>query len=729
MRVVTANVVWVFLRDQRKTGRAFAAACALLAWLPGAQAGVLMEEGFPYPAGSSLAANLPWSGSADASLGVVSGNLTLGSFPGTTPAGNMLQIGGGTGLNVYRNFSSAPITGAPGMSIYCSMLINCTVLPTGTNSQFIANLMEPGATAPNAPDDPLDLFVIPASGGYRLSISRAGGDRASAGAVLTLGSTHIIVLKYTYGTNGVNSLYIDPAAASPEPAFANARTEQGDDGGIDTGSNLQVVLFHSPASPLGATAGSFTVDTLRFGTQWADVIPQIIPLSAAGPQDQSACSGGPVMFSVAAAGTPPFSYQWRTNGMAIADATNATFTLLSATPVDTANGYDVVVNDANGSVTSRVAKLVLSFIAPAITVPPADQPLMPGTSNATFSVSASGDPPLSFQWRTNGVPILGATNSSYTLNNPVPADGSNSFDVVVSNPCGAATSSPAWILFPHAFLACAALPGFFSGVNLITTNSGGLNLYAWSSPDPAQPITNWVLEGPLQEQPLNDGTGNSRYSINVSPVVSPVYYLLGQNTSPPYLQPVPVQWITTDVYGNNYFYSDVLSVNSAGVLGFAAPPAITQQPLTQAVLTGKTVSYSVTASGAGPLSYQWYFNTNSVLPGATGATLTLDAVTTANAGVYMVVVTNAYGSVTSDSATLTVLPAPRLSARPTPGGVQLNAAGVAGGTYWVQAATNLGPPTVWVTVATNVADASGVVRFSDTNLSAGGRRFYRLVSP
>jgi len=720
----------MFLRDKLGRGRVFAAACGLLALLPGAQASVLLEEGFPYPAGSSLAANPPWSGSADASLGVVSGNLTLGTFPGTTPAGNMLQIGGGTGLNVYRNFSSSPITGAPGMSIYFSILINCTVLPTGTNAQFIACLMEPGATAPNAPDDPLDLFVIPASGGYRLSISRAGSDRASAGAVLTLGSTHIIVLKYTYGTNGVNSLYIDPAAASPEPAFANARTEQGDDGEIDTGSNLQVVLFHSPASPAGATAGSFAFDTLRFGTQWADVIPQTIPLSVAGPQDQSACSGSPVVFSVAAAGTPPFSYQWRINGMAVADETNATFTLLSATPVDAANGYDAVVGDASGgSVTSRVAKLVLSSLAPAITVAPADQPVMPGNSNATFSVSVLGDPPLSFQWRTNGVPIPGATNRSYTLWNPAPSDGSNSFDVVVSNPCGAATSSSAWILFPHAFLACAALPGFFSGVNLITTNSAGLSLYAWSSPDPTQPITTWVLEGPLQEQPLNDGTGNSRYSINVSPVVSPVYYLLGQSTTPPYLQPVPVQWITTDLYGNNYFYSDVLSVNSAGVLGFATPPAITQQPLTQAVLTGKTVNYSVTASGAGPLSYQWYFNTNSVLPGATGATLTLGAVTPANAGVYTVVVTNAYGTVTSDPALLTVLPAPQLSARPTPGGVQLNAAGVAGGTYWVQAATNLGSPTVWVTVATNVADASGVVRFSDTNLSAGARRFYRLVSP
>jgi hypothetical protein len=544
--------------------------------------------------------------------------------------------------------------------------------------------------------------------------------------LLATNTTHLIVMKFTFGTNGYASIYIDPSLGGSEPSFPNARTENDDDGGGYDAANLQVVRFHSPAAPV---QGTFTLDTVRIGTQWADVALLNRAPIAVGPQDQLVCSGSPAVFSVTTMGTPPFSYQWLTNGTTVAGATNDTYALPSPTPADAANNYSVVLSNAFGSATSRVATLVISYVAPAITLSPLNQPVMPGDSNATFSVSATGDPPLRFQWRTNGVPIPGAANNSYTLNNPGPSDGSNTFDVVVANVCGVATSSPALLLFPHAFLVCDALPGFFSGVNLITTNSIGMSLYAWSSPDPNQSITNWTLEGPLQEQPLNDGSGNSRYSINVNPVVSPVYYLLGQTTAGPYVQPVPVQWITTDIYGNNYFYSSLLTVNPGGTLDFSAPPAITQQPLAQTALVGKTVTYSVIVSGAGPLAYQWYFNATTPLPGATSATLALNAVNAANSGVYSVTVSNAYGSVTSTPASLAVLPAPQLSVRPTPGSVQLNAAGVAGDTYWLQAATSLNPPTAWVTVATNAADASGSVQFSDTNVSGSVGRFYRLVSP
>src|SRR5690606_4440773 len=50
---------------------------------------------------------------------------------------------------------------------------------------------------------------------------------------------------------------------------------------------------------------------------------------------------------------------------------------------------------------------------------------------ATFSVQASGDPPLTYQWRRDGVNISGATGSSYTLNPTDVADDGAQFDVVV----------------------------------------------------------------------------------------------------------------------------------------------------------------------------------------------------------------------------------------------------------------------------------------------------------
>lgn len=704
-----------------------AVAGALLSLLPPAQAAALLEEGFNYPAGSALAANLPWSGASSPSVAVVNGNLTLDSLPGTNPGGNMLQITAGTGASVYRNFTDPPVPSVPGTAVYFSALINAA--PTSTNSQFLASLLPAGATSTGGSSDPLDLFATAdASGNYRLSIRRGDSDRATAGVVLAPNTTHFIVLKFAFGTNGVNSLYVDPPLGGAEPAFANARTELSDDVGAVgfDAPNLQVVLFRSSS---GAAAGSFLFDTVRVSTTWADAAPLNQAPILAGPNNLTVCSGSPAVFSVATGGTPPFTYQWLTNGIAVDGATNATYPLPSPAAADTASGYSVVVSNAFGLTTSRVATLALSYNAPAITVSPANQPVMPGVSSVTFSASASGDPPLSFQWRTNGVAIPGATASSYTLNNPNTNVASSAFDVVVTNVCGVATSSSAVMLFPHGFLVSDALPGFFSGVNLITTNTSGMSLFAWSSPDPNLPIPSWSLEGPLQEQPLNDGSGNSRYSINVNPVVSPVYYLLGQTTAGPYLQPVPVQWITTDILGNNYFFTALLTLSPAGVLGFSAPPALIQSPLPQTVLVGKTVTYTVMASGAGPLAYQWYFNTTTALAGATDATLTLSAVTAASTGAYSVTVSNAFGGVTSTPAALTVVPAPQLRLLSSPGSVQLNAGGVAGGTYWLQAATDLTPPAIWVTVATNVADATGAVRFSDTNLSGSAGRFYRLVAP
>jgi len=59
---------------------------------------------------------------------------------------------------------------------------------------------------------------------------------------------------------------------------------------------------------------------------------------------------------------------------------------------------------------------------------------------ATFSVTATGSPPLQYQWRKNGANIPGATNSSYTTPATVATDNGSLFSVVVSNGGGSVTS-------------------------------------------------------------------------------------------------------------------------------------------------------------------------------------------------------------------------------------------------------------------------------------------------
>jgi hypothetical protein len=83
-------------------------------------------------------------------------------------------------------------------------------------------------------------------------------------------------------------------------------------------------------------------------------------------------------------------------------------------------------------------------------------------------------------------------------------------------------------------------------------------------------------------------------------------------------------------------------------------PAITAQPANQTVTAGQTATFSVTATGRSLLSYQWLEN-GTAISGATSAGYTTPATRTSDSGSsFQVTVSNSLGSVTSNSATLTV---------------------------------------------------------------------------
>jgi pectate lyase len=122
---------------------------------------------------------------------------------------------------------------------------------------------------------------------------------------------------------------------------------------------------------------------------------------------------------------------------------------------------------------------------------------------------------------------------------------------------------------------------------------------------------------------------------------------------------------TNPVYAadGQMFYC-VLVGGQAPPRGFA--PAIANQPADQTVTAGQTATFAVGASGTDPLSYQWYFNTNTLLSGAASSSLEIVNAQTNDVGGYSVVVTNSYGSVTSAVARLTVIAAaPVIATQPT----------------------------------------------------------------
>lgn len=98
------------------------------------------------------------------------------------------------------------------------------------------------------------------------------------------------------------------------------------------------------------------------------------------------------------------------------------------------------------------------------------------------------------------------------------------------------------------------------------------------------------------------------------------------------------------------------------------PAEIVSEPQSQSVYTNQSAVFTVSAIGSEPLSYQWFFNANTPIDYGTNAILTITNAQLADAGMYSVVVTNAFGADTSAPVTLTVsVPdAPVILAQPQP---------------------------------------------------------------
>jgi hypothetical protein len=100
------------------------------------------------------------------------------------------------------------------------------------------------------------------------------------------------------------------------------------------------------------------------------------------------------------------------------------------------------------------------------------------------------------------------------------------------------------------------------------------------------------------------------------------------------------------------------SVTSANatltVGGSPAGPVITTQPANLTVSLGAAATFTVAATGATPMTYQWYAGTDPIA-GATAASYTTPAtIPSDNGATFHVVVRNAAGSATSNDATLTI---------------------------------------------------------------------------
>jgi len=191
---------------------------------------------------------------------------------------------------------------------------------------------------------------------------------------------------------------------------------------------------------------------------------------------------------------------------------------------------------------------------------------------------------------------------------------------------------------------------------------------------------------------------------------------------------------------NNAGYYRVIVTNAAGAATsspalltvVSTKPIIFSQPQSAAVAVGATATFSVTAAGASPLRYQWYFNTVSnslgtMITGSTNSFLSFTAATNLDGRYYSVLITNALGKATSSPALFTAVTKPLIATNPQPQTV--NAGDTA--TFSVSA---IGPALTYQWYSNSVNTAIGTLLAGQTNsvypFTAGTNhngRYYSVV--
>lgn len=209
----------------------------------------------------------------------------------------------------------------------------------------------------------------------------------------------------------------------------------------------------------------------------------VAPTISTEPAAQSLYVGDIATFTAAVTGTPAPLMQWSKNGTAIMGANSATYSTPPLTAADDGSTFTLTATNSAGSVTSNAAKLTVAVKAPAVTKNPVSISVNDGAS-ATFSVTATGTAPLTFQWSRGPTAIAGATSSSYTLSKVTAADNGAVFTVNVSNSAGTATSNPATLtvnaVLPAITTQPAALTQFVGETATFSVAATGSALtYQW----------------------------------------------------------------------------------------------------------------------------------------------------------------------------------------------------------------------------------------------------------
>ncbi len=444
------------------------------------------------------------------------------------------------------------------------------------------------------------------------------------------------------------------------------------------------------------------------------------------PFDQSVPAGDTANFSVFAGGSTPLSYRWQknnsnlNNGGHYSGVTGATLTITGVDTNDVAS-YRCVVTNSIGSATSSSAMLTLATITTNACIGIVNSDAEGGFTVTNGNIIANGWAEFEGPYGTNvngydetvevhggahsqRIRVWGANGTSGGCYQRVPVNASANYSISVwmkafdgasrcylgVDPAGGSDMNAGNIVWSsfhtnqtwvQKTVNVTANSGYITVFYKVASSDGAKRNGYFDDASPPQ-----CVDSPptITQQPANQSTavgGDVTFSVGANGT-SPLSYQWQKNntnvnngghysgTTTPMLLISGADF--TDMGSYRCVVTNALgSTNSAAatltVTNATLPPEIIEHPSDLTVAMGDTATFEVLAGGSTPLSYRWQKNNVNLTDsghysGSTTPALTISDADDNDAASYRCVVTNAYGTSNTISATLTVVsPNPCLS--------------------------------------------------------------------
>ena len=487
-------------------------------------------------------------------------------------------------------------------------------------------------------------------------------DSTCTGGDITLRSRPII----RSNIDGVQTTIYDAASGTPAPSWVSFRWSKGgsplfDQPGKISGTRTMDLTIaktnffdgdnYSMIATIkdGAAFRDNPVDTLFYPYSVTVKVNEPVSISRH-PMSQVVCRAGVVNLNVIASQGTIWGYQWYKDGQPLVDGNNiynaqrvegskTVNLVLTGVDYQVAGRYMCMLTTSCGADLVPTEEAIVYIARPTqIATAPSNQVVGEG-GTARFEVKVGeitegpNVAPVKYMWYRGTTQlkdsprISGANSSVLTIRNVGTADVASNYYVKVIGACGADSSG-----------------SFSLSIGSITINT--------------QPSSSDVCEG--QEGTLSiDATPNGAQGLSLGYQWRKGTEVLveGGRYSGTQSNTLKISGMMMSDMGN---YNCVVSLNPGAIVSVVSNDAavtvkesvrIISQPQSAVICEGAEATMSVSATGAGSLSYQWQLNGNDLV-GATDSMLKIAAVSGTDQGNYSVVITGDCGSVSSSVAML-----------------------------------------------------------------------------